>query len=340
MKRATLSDIAREAGVSRSAVARVLLGTGGEQVRVSEATSRRIEAAASQLRYTPNRQAQQLRGVSSKTIGVILDTQNVAVMSQRLFALESAASRQGYRLLVGQTHGQVEALQEYAADFTGRAVEAVLCLFDLVPGRDARVRECFHGFRKVVFHARPAWKGGYCVRVDTEAAIDACVDHLVAGGKRNPALALWNCAGDELMERRRNAFLQRLSLHACKGIVWDAGAKTITPSPAILDNGIDFMVRKCRADSIIASNDIWATRFMLKLQAAGKRIPEDVAVIGYDNLDIASVISPALTTIDPSHDDYAAGALRLLLDVAADRRIATNQRTIVVQPKLVIRASA
>lgn len=135
-KRATLADVAGRAGVSRSAAARALLGTGGEHVRVSASTRARIAKAARELDYQPNCFAQQLRGKASRTMGVILDTGNTPVMSQRLFALESEARRRGYRLLVGQTHGDLDALREYAADFSGRSVEAILYLFDLAPGCD------------------------------------------------------------------------------------------------------------------------------------------------------------------------------------------------------------
>lgn len=339
MKPATLSDIAREADVSRSAAARVLLGTGGDHVRVSVATRERIEAAAKRLRYAPNRMAQQLRGVASKTIGVILDSLNRPVMSQRLFALEREAARQGYRLLIGQTQGQMETLQEYVGDFAGRAVEAVLCLFDLAPGRDERARACFGDFRKVVFHGRPAWPGGYCVRVDTEAALRECVDLLVSRGKKAPALSLWNYASDELMALRRNAFTEQLALRRRKGVVWDASSDGNGPTTEVLDRGIDYMVKKCHADAILASNDIWATRFILQLQKIGLRVPEDVAVIGYDNLDIASVVSPSLTTIDQCHDDYAVAALELLLDVASGRSIPPKRRIRTITPKLIIRES-
>lgn len=339
MKPATLSDIAREAAVSRSAAARVLLGTGGDHVRVAAPTRARIEAVARRLRYAPNRQAQQLRGVASKTIGVILDSLNAPVMSQRLFALEAAASRRGYRLLIGQTHGQVDTLREYAADFMGRAVEAVLCLFDLAPGRDERARRCFGKFRKVVFHGRPAWPGGYCVRVDTEAALRDGVDHLIQRGKKRLALSLWNGAGDELMTLRRQVFENLLARGRIRGFVWDAASDASVPAPEVLDRGIAHMVGRCRADAILASNDIWATRMILHMQKNGLRVPEDVAVVGYDNLDIASVISPTLTTVDQCHEDYAVAALDLLLAVAAGSRIPADRRVRTITPRLIVRES-
>ncbi len=347
MKRATLSDVAREAGVSRTAAARVLLGTGGEHVRVGEEARKRIEEAARRLRYAPNRLAQQLRGASSRTIGVILDTVNAPVMSERLLALEGHASRMGYRLLVGQTHGQVETLREYIGDFAGRGVEAVLGLFDLAPGRDERAQAGFGKFRKVVFHGRPAWRGGYSVRVDTAAAIRAGVDHLLTRGRKRPALALGNTIGDELMELRREVFRDQVKRGRRKGVVWDAGevgsgvtdGGGIDPASEILAQGIETMVTKGGADAILASNDIWATRFILQLQKSGLRVPEDVAVIGHDNLDIARVVSPSLTTIDQCHEAYAVAALELLLEVAAGRRLAPERRIRTIAPRLIVRES-
>lgn len=341
-ERTTLSDIAREAGVSRSATARVLLGTGGEHVRVSEATRDRILKAARALRYSPNRSAQQLRGRSSRTIGVILDTINTPVMSERFFALEREASHKGYRFFVGHTHGQLDALQEYVTDFEARAVEAIFCLFDLTPDRDTRAKSCFRNFKKVAFHGRPAWAGGYCIRVDTRAAVRTCVDHLVARGRKRVALAISNSANDELMTLRKEVFEESIAAQKpkVKGFVWDADFQGITPSSDVLDHGVDFMRRQCQADAIISSSDVWATRFILQLQKAGLNVPKDVAVIGYDNLDIAKVISPALTTIDQRHETYAKSAMELLMSVAGEQVVPPSKRIITISPELIIRESS
>ncbi len=337
--RATLGDVAEVAGVSRSAAARVLLGSGGEHVRISPPTRLRIEQAARQVNYTPNRVAQQLRGVASKTIGILLDTVNTPVMTDRLFAFEREASAGGYRVLVGQTHGQPGALADYAGDFEGRGVEAILCLFDLTPERDARVVKCFGKFERVVFHGRPAWPGGYAVRVDTKAALKLCLEHVASRGKQRLALSLWNWEGDELMALRRSAFEEGLATGNREGMVWDAAAEGDGPSPEVLDRGIEVMVRQFRADAILGLNDVWATRLILQLQKLGLKVPEDVAVLGYDNLDIASVVSPALTSIDQNHTEYARAALELVLQVADGVAIPEAERTVTVSPKLIIRES-
>jgi DNA-binding LacI/PurR family transcriptional regulator len=328
----------------------VLLGTGGEHVRVSAQTQARIRVAAAQLGYAPNRLAQQLRGASSRTLGVIVGSENARVMGERVFALEQAAAVRGYRLLVGRVPAAEsgdDPLAGYVADFAGRGVEAVLFLFDLAPGRDVRVKAAFGCFRRVVFHGRAAWRGGLSVKTDTAAAIRAAVDHVVVRGKKRPALALWNAARDELMEVRRTAFAEALAAHGLPAAavrVWDAASESVTPDPATLDRGVVALVGKGRADAILASNDIWAVRFIQTLKAKGLRVPEDVAVIGHDDLDIGSVIEPPLTTINPNHEAYAEAALALLLRVAEDgATVHTSpgaKKTITVSSCLVVRGSS
>ncbi len=81
-------------------------------------------------------------------------------MSERLFAIEAEACRRDYRLLIGRCHSDEASLREYVDDFSGRGVEAIFCLFDLMPGREERAADCFRRFKKVIFHGRPAWPGG------------------------------------------------------------------------------------------------------------------------------------------------------------------------------------
>src|SRR5687767_11001013 len=99
---ARLVDVAARAGVSRVTAAQVLNGSGGRTVRVGEETRQRVLEVARHLGYTPNRIAQQLRGVRSRMLGVILDTVNMPVMYARLSALEEKARSRGYRLIIGQ----------------------------------------------------------------------------------------------------------------------------------------------------------------------------------------------------------------------------------------------
>ncbi len=334
-----LIDVANEAGVARVTAAQVLNGTGGSGVRVGQATRERILAIAARLRYRPNRIAQQLKGVHSKVLGVIMDTVNLPVMSERLAAIEASAQRAGYRLMIGQTHGDPTGVQDYLDDFEGRAVEGVLCLFDPRTDRPNPLPLTFHGRCPLVFHARPAQPDGFCVRVDTEDATAQVTGHLLDRGRRRVGLALWNLV-DEMMEWRRRGYARA---HQERGrsvegsLIWVPPRIIGPPEPLVLDEIVDHLVVKERADAIVAPDDIWAVRLMQRLKTRGYRVPTDVAVTGYDNLELSSIVEPSLTTVDQQHDAYADAAVALLVSLARGEDVSDRTRTI--KAKLVIRES-
>lgn len=335
--RARLIDVAREAGVSRVAAGSVLNGSGGESVRVGEATRKRVLEIARRLNYRPNLAAQQLRGAASRVFGVILDTVNTPVMYNRLAAIEREASRRGYRLMVGQAHNEPSGLAAYLDDFEARGVDGVLCLLDLMRTYRHQLRETLEGHPHLIMHGRPILDGQSCVRVDTEDAIYQVTGHLIDRGRQRVALVIWN-EEDALSYARRAGFD---AAHRSRGrdsdepMIFNADSDTPDPSPKIVDTCIDALIGKRSADAVIAPNDVWAVRLMKQMKRRGIRVPDDVAMVGYDNLDIAEVIEPGLTSIDQNHDAYADAALDLL--EASGRRSVSE--VITIRPQLVVRES-
>ncbi len=339
----TLADVARKADVSRTAAAKVLLGTGGDHVRVGNAARIRVEEAADELHYHPNRAAQQLRGVNTHMLGVLMDTLNAPVMNDRLAALEREACRRGYRLLIGQLHGDLDALRDYLADFGSRGVDAVLCLFDVTPGRAERLKPILGTHTGIVMHAKPLEQDDYCVRVDTAKAIECLIDHLLKSGRRRIGLQLEG-APDELMTVRRDAYEAALAAHGedvDPALIETAQTEAVDPTAETIGEAIHHLVDKAGVDAIVASNDVWAAHLIQGLKARGHRVPEAIAVTGYDNLNLATIIDPPLTTIDQQHDLYASAALDLLITIASSEPAPPPaQRTVVVEPKLIVRESA
>jgi DNA-binding LacI/PurR family transcriptional regulator len=335
-----LLDVARAAGVSRVAVAHVLNGAGSASVRVSENTRRRIEQIARKLHYRPNRAAQQLRGVPSGLVGVIFDSQWPTNL-QRLSQLERAGIARGLRFMVGQVHGDARLSARYLDDFQDRGVEAILCIVDLRKDYLAEIRPLFRGHRNVVFHGRALTDDGLCVRVDTEDGIRQSVAHLLQRGRRRIGL-LMSHSGDEFMTYRMAGYTAEFAARGAKAdpaLVWSAESASGLPDEAILNRAIDRLVKSQRADAIIAADDVWAVRLIQRLKARGYRVPDDVAVVGYDNLDLATVIEPPLTTIDQQHAVYAEAAIDMLRKVAQQEDLADEDRLRVIRPKLIVRQS-
>ncbi len=337
----TLADVAREAGVSRTAVAKVLLGTGGDHVRVGDETRERVERSAEALQYRPNRAAQRLAGGQTQTLGVLMDTVNAPVMNDRLSAVEQEAAHRGYRLLIGQLHGDVKVLADYLADFDSRGVDAILCLFDVTHGRAERLKPILGGRTDVVFHGQPLVDGGYCVRVDTAKAVGYIIGHLRECQCHRIGLQLENMQ-DELMTVRQDAYVEYMEASGqsiTPSLIWRADCEAVNPTPETIHDAMESLVLRAKADAIIASNDIWAVHLVQALKTRGYRVPEDVAVTGYDNLDLATIIDPCLTTIDQQHSRYAKASLDLLVAIASHEDLSPSQRTITIEPKLIVRAS-
>lgn len=341
-KRVTLADVADEAGVSRTTVAKVLLGTGGDHVRVSDETRNKVREAAAALDYRPNRAAQQLRGAQSRILGVLLHTMNAPVMQNRLAALETAAADRGYRLLVVQVRPDAAPLVEYVRDLQGYGIDGLICLFDLTSEARKDIEPIFREHRNVIFHGSPLFEGAYCVRVDTVRAIREIVDHLTRTGRERIGMELWNL-DDKLMQLREAGYRTALAETGRvldERLIWIAHSDNPNPSERVVDEAIEFFVETQKVDAIIASNDLWAVRFVQRLKALGLRVPDDVAVVGYDNLEVATVVDPPLTTIDQRHEAYADTTIKLMLDLISGCEIPLEARVRVIAPNLVVRSSA
>lgn len=335
----TLNDVALAANVSRTAAAKVLLGTGGDHVRIGKEAQERVQAAAKRLNYRPNRAAQLLAGAKTHTFGVLMDTLNAPIMNDRLAAIEKEASCHGYRLLIGQVHGDNDILSDYLFEFNSRGADAILCLFDLTRGREERLLPLLGNSDNIIMHAKSLNKNSYCVRVDTSQAITDIIHHLSTSGYKRIGLQLENL-DDEFMTLRRNAYIdamQSLNHQIDHNIIWTATDKTTMPSPKTLQDCVTHLVAQQQVDAIVAANDLWAVRLIQHLKSEGYRIPQDVAVSGYDNLSIATIIDPPLTTIDQQHALYAKAAVKLMISMASGIR--PQHKTITIQPKLIVRES-
>ncbi len=333
-----LIDIAKQAGVSRAAVGHILNHSGKDNVRVSEETRARVIEIATALDYRPNQAAQQLRGRPNKTLGVILDTVNLAVFSARLSAIEIEARRRGYRLVVGQVHQDPKEVQAYLDDFSARGIEGVLCLFDVMQGGREELQSAFRSGSRAVIHAFPILSSQSCVRVDTTSAVDQLVDHLVSRGRKRIALQLWSLA-DSLMGVRLEAWkaaLHRHNLNFSDKMVFVNPQSTQKPTSEIIDQCIQQLVIEEKADAILASNDSWAVRLIQGLRRVNKEVPRDVAVAGYDNLEIGEVIEPTLTTIDQCHEEYAQAAVSLMLQSLKGKG---ENNIHLIKPRLIVRDS-
>jgi DNA-binding LacI/PurR family transcriptional regulator len=345
LKRVRLIDVAKKAGVSVTTVGYVLAGSGGSNVSVGAETAERVRKVAEGLNYQPNLVARQLTGKPSNLIAVMFDP-DVSPTNINLFLeLERQAQKYGYKLLVGNPTHDVQQITSYVDELLSRSVDGLICFKHNLPNDPEGIPQYTARIKHAVFIRRPAFGNAPYVEVDETAGTQVLMDHLRAQGRRRPAIAISDLRWAGVRERER-AF--REYWRACKfegePLVWIAGERVkgdpqrLTSDAA--DDAIKDMVLAQQADAIICQTDYWAATLIRQLKRHNIAVPDRVAVVGYDNLDIAPLIDPALTTLDPQVPKIAEAAMQILIESINGKTDPDIRRSMVVRPRLIVRESS
>jgi DNA-binding LacI/PurR family transcriptional regulator len=343
-QRVGLKEIAERAGVTAVTVGKVLLGTG-KNIRVGAATAERIRLIATELEYHPNIMAQQLAGKRSRLIGALIDSYAPEIFFERISEMERLAANFQYRFMVGQIHEEIDRIKAYALDFDARGVEGVICLshnYDNA-GMAKQVVRSLSRIQNLVFVGKPAVDDLLhpYVTVDTADGIHQAVDHLVSHGRKRISLLLIESRAQTVRTRYRS-YIEAIEKHHLgfgENLVRTLGRDTKS-SIEHLRSKLPELLKTGKPDAIIALNDRMAFMVISLLTNYGVKVPDDIAVVGYDNLDIAPYVIPPLTTVDQNSKELSAKTIEILMKLIEGRKLRQEERKIVIKPKLVVRESA
>ena len=322
-----MTDVATVAGVSHQTVSRVL----NNHPNVSERTRVRVMAAIQELGYRPNRAAKTLATGRSQTLGVVAQGSTLFGPASLLAALGSASSEAGFTLNVaivrqldrGSFHDAVERhLDQRVAGIiviapVETASEAVRAMTDDVP--------------LVMVDGDPTLPRPL-VTVDQAMGARLATQHLLDLG--HPTV--WHVSGPP------EWFDSRGRVAGWRQTLLDASAEVPPPLSAdwSAESGFQaglILSRMPEVTAVFAANDHLALGVMSALHARGRRVPEDVSVVGFDDVPEAAYYQAPLTTVRPDFDQVARDALRLVLDQLTDA--GQDSSAVVVPPTLVERAS-
>jgi len=291
---ATLKDVAREAGLSVGTVSRVLNNRG----YISEDTKRSVREAMARLNYQPNAMARSLSKQSSSMIGVIVPSISHPYFAKVLSCLESAAREQNYQLLLFCSQGKVAREEEYVrVCVSNRVAGLVLCSGSVETGKLRNL-----GFPVVAFE-RFINEADAGVECDNYEGGAIAARELIRAGCRN--LMCIGGAGEVSMpaDARRVGFLDVCRQHP------DIEVRENICAPEHLDDLNYFPELRSFLDSapdvdgIFAGSDVIGMQVMAELAKRGKRVPQDVKIVGYDDVNLAQMTNPQLTTIcQPVHE--------------------------------------
>lgn len=342
-KAVTIKDIAEYCGVSKSLVGYILSNSptrhGSPEVR------RRVQEAAQKLGYRPNRAAKMLVGQSSCLIGISISSQMPPVLFRCLAAMEREAKKHGYQLMINESFGTPEELLKSYHTFMEYGISGVIFLGGEYPRDREQIWTSFSGEPNILCMGMSPLEGACCVDVDWGAGNYAGAEHFIRCGRRCLALVVDRVPYRSILSR----------IHGFREAMRRAGRV----------EGRDFLISRInyspdrehmrrevvrvleeellpnRVDAVMMQNDFYAASLLQALSRRGIRVPDDMAVIGFDDELFSSATIPPLATVDQNVEQQAVAAIDLLVaQINADGELPAEQRSVRIPCSLVLRESA
>ena len=319
----TISDIAAAAGVSKATVSRVMNGV----TTVNEQIAERVRAAVAELGYSPSATARSLSLGESRTIGVVVPDLANPMFHQVLHGVNSAAERDGYRVLVADTREKSDSEVEIALDVRNRTDAIVLfaprmdrlTMLDLIPR-----------IQPVAILNRTSGGRAGAVLIDYAEGIGIVARHLIELGHSRiaylsgPPQARSNMARQDGLDvvRAENPGVEIIDV-AC-GSSFEDGYEAW---PAVRELGVT---------AVMAFNDVAALGFLGRLAEEGVRVPDEIAVTGFDDIPFSRYSSPSLTTVTARLGDVGE---KIWQTLRAQMRGEADMEPTIFAPELAARAS-
>ena len=309
-KKLTIDDISSRAGVSRSTVSRVI----NDYPHISPEVRERVQAVIKETGYRPNRLAQSLASSRTGMIGLVIPHAAHTIITNPYFlhlinGITSATNQNQLTLALFLFHSMEEENRISQSIFSSDTVEGVIVTADRREG--SFVKQLVQHGVPVAFVGRPepGVEVSY-VNVDNENGGFIATEHLIQRGYRRIAMigSAHNTAGED----RQRGFQKALETH---NISYDDCL--VVEGDFSLLSGYEAMKTLLpeRPEAVFVSSDLMALGAQRAIKEAGMRIPEDIAVVGFDDLPEASISEPPLTTVKQSIEKLGFAAVEMLREV-------------------------
>jgi DNA-binding LacI/PurR family transcriptional regulator len=338
-----MSDVARRAGVSRMAASAVLMGTGAGQIRVSDKTAQRIRVAADELGYRPNPAASHLAGRRSGILAVVGHDWNNFLAQRVLVRLHEAAEENGLRILAARLNDGIASLQQLVRDVRAGWIDGLVflaheneVLWPQVAGllKDARFAVIAVGDLTV--------SGIASVISDVASGARQSLEYLASKGRRRPLFIFEQTDTPDITTRivtyREIAPLLGMQFGDDCILLETKDWRLENPAYyAQFDDLARRMIDRFQADCILCDTDFNAVGLLKAFRRLGIRVPEDVSVIGWGNLQFAGVFDPSITTVGHNLAELMQHVVRCLSPEAS---ASLGSEPIRVPTTLILRESA
>lgn len=285
MAHATIRDVAKAANVSIATVSRALNGHGNVRAPLRE----HVQAVAAALGYVPHTGARSLSLARTNAIGVMLPDLHGEFYSEALRGIDMEASARGLQLLLSTMHGDQRGIESLRF-MRGRVDALVIMAPDIAP---ERLLTHLPASLPAVLISCPDVAGDHPqFRIDNATAAAAMVEHLVASGRRR-IVHLSGPRGNRDAEERIAGYSAAMARQGLDARILNGNFDEESGTAA----AHALLGEAERADALFAANDMMAIGALVAFQRAGLAVPDEIAVAGFDDIPLARLVTPALTTM-------------------------------------------
>ncbi|MGW0792059.1 LacI family DNA-binding transcriptional regulator [Streptomyces sp. NPDC002911] len=322
--RVTIADVAREAGVSKTTVSRVINRKG----EVDGSTAARVREVIAVLGYVPSSGAVGLARGSSRTVGMLVPSLTWPWMGEVLQGVVDTVEAADYGLLLFTCNRGAESVERFTTQVSARAFDGLVVV---EPENTLDQLTALHrsGLPIVLIDDRGHHPEFPSVVTTNHEGGASAARHLRTAGRTGPLVVTgpehFGCVRDRL-----------------------AGFRSVLPTELVVDGDFterggrlaveELLAAGTRFDSVFAHNDISAAGVLRALRAAGRRVPDDIAVVGFDDIPMAEHTEPPLTTVRQPARQMGEAAARLLLSRLGGTAVPDGP--VVLPTELVVRHSA
>lgn len=315
----TLEDVALHAKVSTATVSRCL----NTPDRVSKTTRARVMSAVQHLGYAPNFGARALAAKRTNTFGAIIPTMENAIFARGLQAFQEELGNHGITLLVASSSYKPDLEEAQIRALIARGADALLLIgYDRTPETYALLRQ--RGIPHVIAWTYSDTDAQVSVGFDNRRAMEHLATQVILRG--HTRLAMITAERDE-NDRARERFEGVGDAMQANGL--DPTDLQVVETPYTIQNGATAFETLMsgvtpRPTAVLCGNDVLAAGALMKAKTMGLSVPGDVSVTGFDDIDIASIVSPPLTTVHVPHRKMGRTAAQLLIEMRQDETAPTT----------------
>ena len=321
-------DIAKEAGVSITTVSRVLNNKEG----VNAKTRERVAAVLKNHDYKPSAIARGMVSKSLRTVAVLTIDIREPHYARTAYTIEREFSRCGYEVMICNTGGEMKETRRYLEIVLGKNVDGIILVGSIFNeiGKEPKIREMLSSVPVVLANGNLDLENSYSVLVDDQYGISLGVEHLIERGYKD--IYYVTDADTNSAKEKMNGFIGAMARFGYSDVKRRiiktdqsiAGGKEAART--LLDSGE-------QVTAVVCGIDITAVGVLKELLERGKKVPEEVAVIGYNNSEYARICHPQLTTVDNKAELVALMSVQLLTRLMEKTE---EYSSAVIRPELIV----